>query len=265
MGIRPCRFKGPRIIGHPSLKPGYYRVLPLCAPDSYAQAIRAGGAKGLTMRDSDVRAAVRQRLKCKYGSDPTTRIVEEMGVWSGSVRIDLAVINGELCGYELKSDSDTLERLPFQADLYSQVFDRVELIVGSRHSDRAAELVPRWWKVTIATMKNGAVNLRPMAGYPGRKNPKPDPFLVAQLLWKDEALAILEKHGLSKGYRSKRIGVLHEHLGLSLSFRTLSFEVREALKRRPSAWLGQQTPNQLDVPIDTDLNPMFQALWTSNT
>jgi hypothetical protein len=48
------------------------------------------------MRDSDVRAAVRRKLREKYGHDPGTRIVEEMGFWSGSVRIDIAVINGEL-------------------------------------------------------------------------------------------------------------------------------------------------------------------------
>jgi hypothetical protein len=209
------------------------------------------------MRDRDVRAAVRRRLNEKYGSDPGTRIVEEMGVWSGSVRVDLAVINGELCGYELKSDRDTLERLPFQADLYSRVFDKVELIVGSHHSDRAAELVPGWWKVTIATMKDGAVYLRPMAGHPGARNPNPEPYLVAQLLWKDEALAVLDTHGLAQGYRGKRVKAIHERLALSLPFDTLSREVRETLKRRPLEWLGQQVPNQLNMPINADLNPVL--------
>jgi hypothetical protein len=60
------------------------------------------------MRDRDVRAALLRRLSSDYADDADTRIVEEMGVWSGSVRIDVAVINGELSGYELKSDRDTL-------------------------------------------------------------------------------------------------------------------------------------------------------------
>jgi hypothetical protein len=185
-----------------------------------------------------------------------------MGVWSGSVRVDLAVINGELCGFELKSDRDTLERLPFQADLYSRVFDRVELVVGSRHSDRAAEIVPRWWKITIATMKDGEVSLRPMAGHRGRKNPNPDPYLVAQLLWKDEAIAILDTHGLSKGFKSKPIKILHRRLAQELKFDLLSREVREALKRRPSNWLGQQVSNEFNVPVDAELNPMLKTSWT---
>ena len=56
-----------------------------------------------------------------------------MGVWSGTVRIDVAVLNGEMCGYEIKSDRDTLERLPFQIEIYSKEFDKLTLVVGRRH------------------------------------------------------------------------------------------------------------------------------------
>jgi hypothetical protein len=202
------------------------------------------------MRDRDVRAAVRERLEAKYGSDPDSRIVEEMGIWSGSVRIDLAVINGELCGFELKSDKDTLERLPFQAALYSKVFDRVELIVGSRHAEKAADIVPKWWRVSVATMKNEVVSLRPMIGFNGRKNPAPDPYLVAQLLWQEEAISALDSHGLADGFRSKRVKLLHERLAQMVPLEVLSRDVRDALKRRPVHWLGQQTTHQLDVPVN---------------
>src|SRR6266852_372243 len=137
----------------------------------------------MNMRDRDVRAAVREMLNASYGHDNDTRIVEEMGIWSGSVRIDIAVINGELSGFELKSDRDTLERLPFQAELYSQVFDRVELVVGKRHAEKAQAQVPQWWAVTVATTKAGKIELEAMRE--GRVNPAPDPYLIAQLLWKE--------------------------------------------------------------------------------
>ena len=58
----------------------------------------------VSMRDIDVRRAVRKKLGEQYAHDPDTRIVEEMGIWSGTVRIDIAIINGELNGFELKSD-----------------------------------------------------------------------------------------------------------------------------------------------------------------
>lgn len=94
------------------------------------------------MRDFDVRGAVRTWLRALYADD--SRIVEEMGVWSGSVRIELAVINGELHGFELKSERDTLARLHDQAELYNQVFDRMTLVAANRHYNNAVSKIPNW-------------------------------------------------------------------------------------------------------------------------
>src|SRR5690606_35379272 len=161
---------------------------------------RAEDGFGRNMRDIDVRVAVRQHLADLHKNDDDTLIIEEMGVWSSTVRIDLAVVNGELSGFELKSDRDTLVRLPTQADVYSRVFDQVTLVVGRRHSAKAASMVPNWWtimeadqsgddKVSLATVRCGS------------RNPSPDAYLVAALLWKEEALAILDRYGLAKGWK----------------------------------------------------------------
>jgi hypothetical protein len=187
------------------------------------------------MKDGDVRQAMLLHLTDLHRVDANTKVVQEMGVWSGSVRIDIAVINGELCGFELKSDRDTLERLPAQADIYSRVFDRVELVVGSRHVEKAKELVPDWWGVIVAEMSGGRVGL--VRSRTAVLNPSPDPLLVAQLLWKAEALSVLESLGLADGVRSKKAKDLHQRLASTLSFSDLAFHVRSALKKRPS-WLG---------------------------
>jgi hypothetical protein len=157
-----------------------------------------------------------------------------MGVWSGSVRVDIAVINGSLGGYEIKSDRDTLCRLPFQQDLYSRVFDTVELIVGRRHVEKATALVPDWWGVTLATDENGPVDLTPVR--PAESNPTIDAFLVAQLLWKEEAIAVLDGCGLARGWKSKRAKLVHQHLAASIPVDELRRHVRAALKNR-TEWL----------------------------
>lgn len=185
------------------------------------------------MRDSHVRAAILRRLDRDYRDDDGTRVVEEMGLWAGSVRVDIAVINDELSGIELKSDRDTLQRLPFQAEVYNRIFDRMELVVGSRHADKATPQVPNWWKITVATEKHGAIALETIRL--GGRNLAPDPFLIAQLLWKDEALAILEAKGL-KGWRSKRVKFIHQRLASELSLAELSERVRATLKYR-DGWL----------------------------
>lgn len=186
------------------------------------------------MRDSDVRKAALTMLAARHEGDEATRIVEEMGVWSGSVRVDIAVINGSLSGYEIKSDRDTLGRLPFQQDLYSRVFDTVELIVGQRHVEKATALVPDWWGVTLATDEAGSVDLTPVR--PAGPNPTVDAFLVAQLLWKEEAIAVLDSCDLARGWKSKRAKLVHQHLAASLPLDELRRHVRTALKNR-TEWL----------------------------
>lgn len=189
------------------------------------------------MRDADVRRAVLNKLEQDHCGDLDTRIVEEMNLWSGTVRIDIAVINGELSGFELKSDRDSLARLPLQADIYSRIFDQVTLVVGCRHIENASDRIPNWWGLIQADASDECVSLTYMR--PAMRNPHPEPYLVAELLWKDEAVAILDEYGLAKGWRSKRIREIHERLAAELPFRELSERVRTALKTRPE-WLLRQ-------------------------
>jgi hypothetical protein len=192
---------------------------------------RVRGLENCLMRDVDVRSAMLVSLRAAHADDSSTRIVEEMGIWSGTVRVDIAVINGELCGVELKSDKDTLGRLPAQAALYNRVFDRVTLVVGQRLHEKAVKIIPAWWGVISASWNGTSVNLTEVRQ--AHTNPEVDPFLLAQLLWKEEALAVLEEYGLSKGWRSKPAAAIHRHLADGLTSQQLGLAVRSALKQRP--------------------------------
>lgn len=192
------------------------------------------------MRDADVRASVIRMLTERHAGDEDTRLVEEMGIWSGTARIDVAVINGELVGYELKSDRDTLDRLASQQELYSRVFDRVVLVVGRKHVEAAREAIPRWWGIMTAKMGPNGVSL--LSRRVPKRNPKVDPYLLAKLLWRDEALSILEKLGLAKGWRTRSVDDLHRRLATEVAFETLSGCVRMALKLRGD-WLRQPIGN----------------------
>jgi hypothetical protein len=183
------------------------------------------------MRDSDVRRSVKTWLAAEYAHDRDTHIVEEMGVWSGTVRIDIAIINGSLSGYELKSDRDTLERLPHQLALYGRVFDYLHLIVGNRHAEKAERLLPEWWGIKIAVQGSTEVEL--LSHREPLPNPSPDPYLIAELLCKEEAVGLLQAFGLDKGWRSKKIRLIHERLARELSLDELKEQVRSILKKRP--------------------------------
>src|SRR5437773_10260014 len=110
------------------------------------------------MRDRDVRCALIVDLYDRHRDDGS-RIVEEMGLLQGDTRIDVAVINGELCGYEIKSPTDTLERLPHQQALYSSVLDRAWLVTSPEQLPAAASCVPSWWGLMTVTVADSRPSL----------------------------------------------------------------------------------------------------------
>ncbi len=182
------------------------------------------------MRDRDVRNAVRGELSRIHSGDHDTRIIEEMGIWSSTARIDIAVVNGELCGFELKSARDNLKRLPDQQTIYSAVFDRVTLVTAENHLAASLRVIPDWWGISVASTSDGQVCLAPERT--AEFNPEISALMVARLLWRDEALAILSKFSLDKGYRSKPVAVLHERLVEAVSLSTLRDETRAMIKAR---------------------------------
>lgn len=205
------------------------------------------------MRDLDVRTALRRELAQQHSGDDRTLIVEEMGIWSGSVRVDVAVVNGELHGFEIKSARDTLARLPAQQSLYSQVFDRVTLVVADRHVEKAEQLIPTWWGTMLASGDaNCPVTLRD--GRIGSVNPNPDAMQTVRLLWRQELIEILERHSVLKGWRSASSDKLGRKLVAELPNDTLRFEIREALKNR--VWSRKSADDKGEVPVRADLDPL---------
>src|SRR5215472_4149028 len=97
------------------------------------------------MRDYDVRNALCRKVLAEHFRDPATLVVQELGLWHGDVRVDIAVVNGRFHGFEIKSDTDTLSRLPAQMIAYNNVFDRVTIVAGTKHIEAIGNTVPSWW------------------------------------------------------------------------------------------------------------------------
>ena len=190
------------------------------------------------MNDVLMRVATKQALFLQHKGDAETVIFEELGVQHGLSRIDLAVVNGELHGFELKSDRDTLSRLPEQTEAYGRVFDRLTLVVGERHVRRAIEMVPDWWGIRVARVESDSVHFCDLKF--AMANPSLDPISVATLLWRDEALLLLEELGDATGMRSKCRAEIYSTLGESVDLNNLRERVRECLRQRPN-WRSAAT------------------------
>src|SRR5215211_7159088 len=112
------------------------------------------------MRDIDIRATLWRELRCAHRHEPDTIVLDELGLCQGSARVDVAVVNGFITGYEIKSERDTLARLPAQQEIYSKALDSVTIIVGASHAEKVVELIPSWWGITEAVLEGGGVRLQ---------------------------------------------------------------------------------------------------------
>ena len=180
--------------------------------------------------DADIRPVLRSRLIDKHAGDPETVFIEELGLCRGKVRIDLAAVNGILHGYEIKSDRDSLRRLEGQIEVYSQVLDRVTLVVGERHLPKILKLVPPWWE--ILRIDSNSPNPRIRSVRRGRKNPGRDPRSLVELLWLDEAMSLLEKKNSTRGVKGKPRCFIWDRICEIYSIDEIAETVRKHLKMR---------------------------------
>src|SRR5712664_3329046 len=136
--------------------------------------------------DTDLRALVRNRLTRELVTKPDTVIIDELGILRGQSRVDVAVVNGVLHGFELKSERDSLRRLKGQVKAYGLVVDRATLVATEKHLDHAAKVVPAWWELTAVRVRRGHLCLATVRR--GKLNPGLNVRAVAELLWYDEAI-----------------------------------------------------------------------------
>jgi len=181
------------------------------------------------MREGEIRKALHDRLRAR-NPDPRTLIVDELAVCMGVARVDVAVVNGSLQGYEIKSEQDTLDRLPGQATAYSRVFETVTLVSTERHLDRIRGLVPAWWGLWEPRNYGTRIGFRCVRR--ASHNPEVEPGAMVQLLWRDEVLDELEGLGRAAGVRSKPKRALWKRLAESVSPTRLAMIVRHRLKSR---------------------------------
>lgn len=197
------------------------------------------------MKDIDLRNALKRKLRSCYADDPSTLIVDELGLRHGIVRVDVAVINGLIHGFELKSDRDTLQRLPRQMRVYNSVLDHMTLVVGQRYLDIATSLIPEWWGIMLAeTGESGDLDLTEVRK--PQNNLFQDIVAVSKLLWRDEALSLLEEFGKAEGVRWKRRSMIYERLAEVADPDLIRHRVRHQLRTRTSWRSAEQQTSDGD-------------------
>ncbi|MEP6782506.1 MAG: sce7726 family protein [Acidobacteriota bacterium] len=179
--------------------------------------------------DPEVRALLRQYLHAIHKHTDTV-VLEELGLCQGDVRVDVASVNREFSGFEIKSPSDTLARFPKQRRIYSRVVDRAWLVAPIKTLEKAQ--TPQWWGQIAVFDSDDKLALRVIR--PSALNPSVDALSIAKLLWHDEAIAALKRAGHARGVMSKSRKFAWDRIVEMMPLEDLRATLRAALKNRPS-------------------------------
>jgi len=184
------------------------------------------------MRDIDIRKRIKESILKKYYADDQSRVVDELNVSLGAARVDIAVINGSMHAYEIKSEVDTLYRLPKQIVEYSKTFDYITVVSGNSHIDDLVSTLPSFCGIMLATKGRGENQVVLKTIRRATRNTSIQKYSIAQLLWKNEVIDILTQLGENRPLLNKNKAYLWKLLADSLDVNPLSHQVRTKLKVR---------------------------------
>ncbi len=194
------------------------------------------------MNDIEIRQNFHKKRLRQQHAQKDTLVIDELGLNHGKCRADIAVVNGHLIGYEIKSNKDSLRRLEDQVKSYNSVFDKVFIIIGDRYINSIQNYIPKWWGVIVSVRgKRGAVNFDSIRK--AQTNKGIDPVSIAQLLWRDEVAEILSQKKLPPKILRQPREILYEQLANLITANELRKTVRNYLKKRRN-WRCPEPPSR---------------------
>jgi hypothetical protein len=181
------------------------------------------------MKDPIIRQLLMDEMLIGFINDNHSKVVEELNLPVAKARIDVAVINGAFHGYEIKSASDTLQRLPSQIEAYRKIFDYLTIVTENKYHERIVNFVPSWIGIIICNEANGVKKIKQVRK--PKLNKEKQAFFIAKLLWRNELLECLTESQIQ--FKKKdRSWLLCEAITNNLDVNSVSVIVRDKLKKR---------------------------------
>lgn len=181
--------------------------------------------------DQEIRNALHRKILKRYHNDPDVIVINELGLAHGRHRIDIAVLNGFIHGYEIKSSKDTLARLPQQFAEYRRSLEKISIVSAPNHIDALMETAPNWCGLVLAEKgSKGAIHFSTIRS--PKLNPAVEFSAMAHLLWRKEAIVLLNKLGANKNELKGSKRKLYENLSELISHRELSGYIKNFFMRR---------------------------------
>ena len=190
--------------------------------------------------DTIIRAALHRRRLDHLKSQPNTLVIDELGLAHARSRVDVAVINGSIHGYEIKSAKDSLDRLCTQIDVYRAALQKVTIVAASRHLRGVLAFVPNWCGI-IEVEQGPRAGLYLNSIRSARMNPDLNPVIMAHLLWRPEVQNLLIGVGFAPKELRRPRQQLYTMLAEVLTPREITAAIREFMTKR-LAWRDHPIP-----------------------
>ena len=192
-------------------------------------------------------------IKVPEFNNDDTFLINELDICGGINRADVAIVNGQIHGYEIKSPQDNLDRLPSQVSSYNQVFDTMTIVTCEKYLTKVEEIIPKWWGIYYISKTKKGLTLKTKRRPKYNKNVSG--FQLAQLLWKDEQVELIrQRTDITKGLKSKTRYQLALLISEKIPKDEINDYVRQILKHRES-WKAVQLTQLYD-----DLHNMIPNL-----
>lgn len=193
--------------------------------------------KNSATTDSDIRSALHRTRLRRWKAHRNALVIDELGLAHAKSRIDVAVINGCIQGYEIKSARDTLDRLEGQIEIYRQTLQKLTVVVASAHVAAVRAHVPEWCGVMEAEQgPRGGISFNVLQK--AAANPDIDPVMMAHLLWRNEVVDLLGDMGYPQKELRRPRKQLYEMLCDALTLHQIVASIRVFMAAR-EAWRGR--------------------------
>ena len=192
-----------------------------------------GVSGGPLILDPDIREALVEKYLGPHARRSDSLVIHELGLAHAKRRVDVAVINGEIHGFEIKSAQDRLGRLKGQLQVYAQSLHKLTLVVATKHLKRVLEIIPTWCGVIeVLVNPEGRVHLKEVRK--AERNPSVDPFILAHLLWRNEVQDILSEYGAQPATLRAPRAELYKLLVTKMPEPKLTGRIKAAMTERTS-------------------------------
>lgn len=189
--------------------------------------------------DLEIRNALHKKVLRHSHACPKTIVIDELGLAHGKNRIDVAVLNGCLHGYEIKSSKDNLNRLPKQLETYNRSLQKLTIVAASNHIEDIMMLAPKWSGIVVVSKgPRGGMSFSTIRR--SSLNPDVDITSLAHLLWKQEVIEYLAQLGLDGQHLKGSRKVLYRTLSRHVTVSELVEWIKVQFLRRESWRVGLQ-------------------------